>query len=162
MKTRIQQTINRLARAVRLQTIEYLLKEDAFKYRGARMNEEDTQMAIELIDRIPCCTRKLPELFRDAHRMHEEKGMFPHAVCIGDLEWCMEYRAIGYQCEQRIKYAWLPAPEDESLRRLPAFVELDRIYRSTKKAIPPMAEKNDVLNAANAIINELAISLTGN
>jgi hypothetical protein len=31
-----------------------------------------------------------------------------------------------------------------------------------KKALPPMAERQDVISAANAIINDLAISLTGN
>ena len=157
-----QSRINSLARSLRLQVINYLVQEDIFKYRGENLNDEDLEATIRLIDRIPCCTRKLPQLFRDAHRMHEEKGMFPHSVCVGDLEWCMEYRAIGYQCEQRIKFAWLPAQEDSDLRKLPAFIELDKIYRASKKVIAPMAEKQDVISAANAIINDLAISLTGN
>jgi hypothetical protein len=154
--------INTLARALRLQVINYLVKEDIFKYRGENLNDDDMAMTVQLIDRLPCCTRKLPELFRDAHRMHCEKGMMPHSVTVGDLEWCMEFRFIGYKCEQNVKYSWLPAPEETMLRRLPAFVQLDKIYKSTKKAIPPMASKHDVVSEANAIINELAISLTGN
>lgn len=162
MNNNTQNTINKLCRMVRLQTIEYLLKEDAFKFRAERMNDEDTATAIRLIDQIPCCTRKLPELFREAHRMHDDKGMMPHSATIGDLEWCMEYRSIGYQCEQQIKYYWLPAPEDINLRNLSAFIELDKIYKNMKKALPPMAERQDVISATNAIINDLAISLTGN
>ena len=156
---RKQSRINELARALRLQVISYLVKEDIFKYRGENLNDEDMGMTIELIDRIPCCTRKLRDLFRDAHRMHEDKGMMPHAVTIGDLEWCMEYRSIGYACEQRIPLSWLPYSEDASLRRLPAFVELDKIYRRERKAIAPINQK-EIISEAQAIINQVANNLT--
>ena len=154
-----QSKINTLARALRLQVISYLVKEDIFKYRGENLNDADMSMTIELIDRIPCCTRKLRDLFKDAHRMHEDKGMMPHAVTIGDLEWCMEYRSIGYACEQRTAHSWLPYKEDEQLRKLPAFIELEKIYRHEHKVIAPINQKA-IINEAQAIINQVASNLT--
>ena len=148
-----QITVNRLAKTLRLQIIEYLVKEDLFKFRGERLNAEDLKKTIEIIYKIPCCTRKLRALFEDAHRMHEDKGMMPHSASIGDLEWCMRYRSIGYRSEHSISYAWLPEPKDSALKKLPAFVELDRIYRESKRAIPPVkiCENNDVNNIVRQI-----------
>lgn len=160
-----QEQVNTLSKMLRVQVIEYLVKEDIFKFRGERLNDADLMATVKLIDRIPCCTRKLPELFRDAHRMHESKGMMPHCATVGDLEWCMKFRAVGYQCEQRIAHSWLPYKEDEDLRRLPAFKQLAQVYapliQAGKKILPPV-DKKAVVGEATAIINELAITLTGN
>ena len=154
-----QITVNRLAKTLRLQIIEYLVKEDLFKFRGERLNAEDLKKTIEIIYKIPCCTRKLRALFEDAHRMHEDKGMMPHSATIGDLEWCMRYRSIGYRSEHSISYAWLPEPKDNALKKLPAFVELDRIYRESKRAIPPVkiSENND----ANNIVRQINFARIG-
>ena len=161
----VQDKVNSLAKLLRVQVIEYLVKEDVFKYRGERLNDADLMMTVKLIDKIPCCTRKLPELFRDAHRYHENIGMMPHAATIADLEFCMKQRYIGFQCEQRIAHSWLPFKEDEDLRRLPAFKQLAQVYapliQAGKKILPPV-DRKAVVGEATAIINELAITLTGN
>ena len=154
-----QITVNRLAKTLRLQIIEYLVKEDLFKFRGERLNAEDLKKTIEIIYKIPCCTRKLRALFEDAHRMHEDKGMMPHSATIGDLEWCMRYRSIGYRSEHSISYAWLPEPKDSALKKLPAFVELDRIYRESKRAIPPV--KINENNDANNIVRQINFARIG-
>lgn len=160
----VQDKVNSLAKLLRVQVIEYLIKEDIFKYRGERLNDVDLMMTVKLINKIPCCTRKLPELFRDAHRMHEAKGMMPHAATIADLEFCMKQRYIGFQCSQRIAHSWLPYKEDEDLRRLPAFKQLAQVYapliQAGKKILPPVDERA-VENEADAIINELATNLIG-
>lgn len=154
-----QNKINMLSRALRLQVIEYLVKEDIFKFRGERLDDACMQMTIELIDRIPCCTRKLRELFNEAHRMHEDKCMMPHSVTVGDLEWCMKYYSIGYSCTQRIPLSWMPYHEDPALCRLPAFVELDKIYRHEHKAIAPIDQKS-IENEATSIVNQISLELT--
>lgn len=148
-----QITVNRLAKTLRLQIIEYLVKEDLFKFRGERLNAEDLKKTIEIIYKIPCCTRKLRALFEDAHRMHEDKGMMPHSASIGDLEWCMRYRSIGYRSEHSISYAWLPEPKDSALKSLPAFIELDKIYKREKRAIAPvkMSETKNINNIIGQI-----------
>lgn len=154
-----QITVNRLAKTLRLQIIEYLVKEDLFKFRGERLNAEDLKKTIEIIYKIPCCTRKLRALFEDAHRMHEDKGMMPHSASIGDLEWCMRYRSIGYRSAHTISFAWLPEPKDSALKKLPAFVELDRIYREAKRAIPPV--KTSENNDANNIVRQINFARIG-
>lgn len=159
----VQDKVNYLTKALRLQVIEYLVKEDIFKFRGERLNDADLMMTVKLIDKIPCCTRKLPELFRDAHRYHEDIGMMPHAATIADLEFCMKQRYIGFQCEQRIAHSWLPFKEDEDLRRLPAFKQLAQIYapliQAGKKILPPV-DRKAVVSEAQAIINQVSNAIT--
>lgn len=159
----VQDKVNSLAKLLRVQVIEYLVKEDVFKYRGERLNDADLMMTVKLIDRIPCCTRKLPELFRDAHRYHENIGMMPHAATIADLEFCMKQRYIGFQCSQRIAHSWLPYKEDEDLRRLPAFKQLAQVYapliQAGKKILPPV-DRKAVVSEAQAIINQVSNAIT--
>ena len=159
----VQDKVNNLTKALRLQVIEYLVKEDIFKFRGERLNDADLMMTVKLIDKIPCCTRKLPELFRDAHRYHEDIGMMPHAATIADLEFCMKQRSIGFQCEQRIAHSWLPFKEDEDLRRLPAFKQLAQVYapliQAGKKILPPV-DRKAVVSEAQAIINQVSNAIT--
>lgn len=159
-----QEQVNKFSKLLRMQVIEFLVKEDVFKYRGERLNDADLMMTVKLIDKIPCCTRKLPELFRDAHRYHENIGMMPHAATIADLEFCMKQRYIGFQCSQRIAHSWLPYKEDEDLRRLPAFKQLAQVYapliQAGKKILPPV-DRKAVVSEAQAIINELATNLIG-
>lgn len=159
----VQDKVNNLTKALRLQVIEYLVKEDVFKYRGERLNDADLAMTVAFIDKIPCCTRKLRSLFADAHQYHEDIGMMPHAATIADLEFCMKQRYIGFQCEQRIAHSWLPFKEDEDLRRLPAFKQLAQIYapliQAGKKILPPV-DRKAVVSEAQAIINQVSNAIT--
>lgn len=159
---KVQNEVNRLAAMLRIQVIEVLVKEDRIKYGAKPLSGEEMQIVIGMIARLKCNTKLLRRLFNDAHDMHEEKGMMPHAATVGDLEWCIKYRCIGYSNIQRTRNAWLVAKEDEDLRRLPAFVELTRIYRpmhaAGKKILPPV-EKKAIESEAMAIINEVATSM---
>jgi hypothetical protein len=74
------------------------------------------------------------------------------------LEWCLNHRNIGL-FQRGVRQDWLPAKEDNELQQLPAFVQLDAIYRKLKKALPPIDEIA-IQNEATAIINNLAISLS--
>ena len=160
-----QHTVNRLAKNLRLQVIEALFKEDRLKYEGKRPTDDEMFYMVNAVDRLPCCTALLRRLFNDAHEMHEEKGMFPHAVCVGDLEWCIKNRTIGYGVTQSsVPNAWLPLKQDVELRRLPAFLELARIYRpmieAGKRILPPI-DQEKIENEALAIVNGLADKLKG-
>ncbi|WP_407444872.1 hypothetical protein [Fibrobacter sp.] len=157
-----QELVNHFSKLLRLQAIEYLIKRDCMMYNHPIPSDEEIDFRKSMIFKMPCCTKMLKRLFSDAHDMHEEKGMMPHAVSVGDLEWCLKNRVIGYSCTQRVKHSWLVAKEDDDLRRLPAFIELTRIYKpmieSGKNILPPV-EKKAVENEALAIVNELAISM---
>lgn len=153
----LQTTVNILVKHLRVQVIERLIKEDCFKHNQPLPCDEELEYRKVAIYKLPCCTKMLKRLFADAHRMHEERGMFPHTVCVADLEWCLEHRHIGMQ--GNVKQSWLPAKEDVELQQLPAFVKLDAIYRRIKKALPPI-DKDAVENEAKAIINETAMHIT--
>ena len=157
---KIQEQVNSLAKTLRLQVIEVLIKEDRVKYNAPRPTDEEMLYMVSFIDRLPCCTAMLRRLFEDAHEMHDEKGMFPHSVCIGDLEWCIKHRTIGYSCVQTVKNSWLPLKQDSDLRRLPAFSQLAKVYRpliAAGKNILPPVDKKAIESEANAIVNELAM-----
>lgn len=160
----VQDKVNYLARLLRVQVIEALVKEDRLKYGAAQLSDEELEFYKQYINRLPCCTAMLRRLFEDAHEMHEEKGMFPHAASVGDLEWCIKHRTIGYACVQSVKHSWLPLKSDADLRRLPAFKAIAAVYRPLidqgKKILPPVDHKA-VENEANAIINELSTHLIG-
>lgn len=159
-----QEKVNHLARLLRVQVIEALVKEDRLKYGAAQLSDEELEFYKQYINRLPCCTAMLRRLFEDVHEMHEEKGMFPHAASVGDLEWCIKHRTIGYACVQAVKHSWLPLKADTDLRRLPAFRQLTNIYRpliaAGKRILPPV-DRKAVESEANAIVNELATNLIG-
>lgn len=160
----VQEQVNSLAKALRLQVIEALIKEDRIKYNAQRPTDEEMLYMVGYINRLPCCTAMLRRLFEDAHEMHEEKGMFPHAASVGDLEWCIKHRTIGYACVQAVKHSWLPFKSDADLRRLPAFMQLAKTYRpliAAGKPILPPVDRKAVESEANAIVNELATNLIG-
>lgn len=160
----IQEAVNRAAKNLRIQVIEFLIKKDCMDYNQAIPSDEELAYRKHAINNLPCCTKLLKKLFRDAHDMHEEKGMFPHAVCISDLEWCLKNRNIGYGCSQSVKMDWLPYKEDAELRRLPGFVELANIYRplldAGKNILPPI-NKKAIESEALQIINGVAENLKG-
>ena len=155
----IQEKVNYLSRLLRVQVIEFLVKEDRIKHGAAALADEELEFFKHAVNKMPCCTAQLRRLFEDAHDMHEEKGMFPHAVTVGDLEWCLKYRIIGYSSTQNVKHSWLPKKEDTELRTLPAFRALAEVYRpliATGKNILPPVDRKAVESEAQAIINQVS------
>lgn len=128
----MQDRINELAKALRVKVIKKLVERDFMRHNKDLTPEHLAFMVFE-IDRLPIDTRRMSEAFRDAHRMHEDKGLAPHAVCVGDLEWCTIYGS-GYHSP---KFGWLPKTADSELCALPEYIELDKIYKREKKAIAP-------------------------
>lgn len=159
----LQNEVNRLSFLLRLQVIEYLVTEDRIKFGAAPLSDEEMIIIKRMINRLPCCTKRLKDLFIDAHRMQEDKGMFPHAANVGELEWCLKNRQIGYSCIQRVKQPWLPYKEDKELRMLPAFKALTQVYKPLiaqgKPPLPPVDEER-VQEEALAIVNHLTAKLT--
>ena len=153
----IQQKVNHLSALVRLESIEYLVKEDRIKCGALPFSEDELTIFKRLAFRLPCNTRKLRALFNDAHDMQKERGMFPHPATIIEMEWCLKNRYVGMY--QKCKFSWMPDPEDSDLKKLPAFKTLDALYKKIKKALSPI-DKTAITDEATAIINNLAISLT--
>ena len=151
----MQEKVNELAHALLLQVIEALVKEDCVKYRTPIPEGPEMAYYIEFIDRLHCCTRKLPDLFRDAHEYHHDIGMMPHAATLADLEFCVKKRCIGYAVMQSVRYAWLPAKDDAMLRRLPAFIAIDRLYRENQKILPPTTEEEPLNGAVKLLADGL-------
>ena len=151
-----QKLINKLARMLKVQAIELLIKEDCLRYNAPIPEHDKMLYMVEEIYRLPVCTKKLRELFSDTHEMHEDKGMFPHTVCVGDLE--LVSRRYGNYTGQGERFSWLPRVNDERMKTLPAFIQLDGIYRKEKKATPPTDEKS-VESEAMHIVNEFAQNL---
>lgn len=132
----LQETVDKLVKAMRVEIISFLVKEDTFKYKGDKMNDEDFEMFVDYVYKMDVPTRNLRRLFADAHEMHDEKGMMPHCVTIGDLEWCVKKYGENYinDCG---KYPWMPEFKDNDLKNLQSFIALDALYRKEKRAIPP-------------------------
>lgn len=160
----VQEQVNTLAKALRLQVIEALVKIDRVKYGAPKIEGEELFFTVKSIDALPCCTAQLRRLFEDAHDYHNDIGMFPHAATIGDLEYCCRHRTIGYSSSQHVPNSWLPKKQDADLRTLPAFRQLANIYRpliaAGKRILPPV-DRKAVETEADAIINELATNLIG-
>lgn len=148
----MQERINELAKALRVKVIKKLVERDFMRHNKELTPEHLAFMVIE-IDRLPIDTRRMSEAFRDAHKMHEDKGLAPHAVCVGDLDWCVTYGS-GYQSP---KFGWLPKTADAELCALPEYIELDKIYRREGKYIAP----NYSTLTDNAATRAIADHLTG-
>lgn len=145
----MQERINELAKALRVKVIKKLVERDFMRHNKDLTTEHLAFMVFE-IDRLPIDTRRMSEAFRDAHKMHEDKGLAPHAVCVGDLDWCVTYGS-GYQSP---KLGWLPKTADTELCALPEYIELDKIYKREGKAIAPSYTTYDS-GAAKAIADHL-------
>lgn len=145
----MQKRINELAKALRVKVIKKLVERDFMRHNKELTPEHLAFMVIE-IDRLPIDTRRMSEAFRDAHKMHEDKGLAPHAVCVGDLDWCVTYGS-GYNSS---KLGWLPKTADAELCALPEYIELDKIYKRERKAIAPNYTTYDS-GAAKAIADHL-------
>ncbi len=159
----MQKEVNRLCLLLRLQVIEYLLKVDRIEYGAPAISDEEMIVVKSMINALPCCTKRLKDLFRDAHQAQREMGMFPHAVNVGELKWCLTNRQIGYQCIQRVKQSWLPFKEDKELRQLPAFRALTEVYRpliAAGKAILAPIDEDKIQEEALAIVNQVTEKLT--
>ena len=153
-----QKKINELARILKVQAIELLIKEDCLRYNAEFPEHDKMLYMVEEIYRLPVCTKKLRDLFAAAHEMHEAKGMFPHTVCVGDLE--LVARNYGDFTGDGDRYAWLPRSNDERMKMMPAFQKLDAIYKREKKAIAPIDEEK-VESEAMKIVNEIAQNFIG-
>ena len=145
----MQDRINELAKALRVKVIKKLVERDFMRHNKDITPEHLAFMVLE-IDRLPIDTRRMSEAFRDAHKMHEDKGLAPHAVCVGDLDWCVTYGS-GYNSP---KLGWLPKTADAELCALPEYIELDKIYKRERKAIAPNYTTYDS-GAAKAIADHL-------
>lgn len=145
MENQVQATVNKLSYTLRLQVIEYLIKEDRIKCGAQPICDEQLTVMKSMINKLPCVTKRLKELFEDAHEYQNILGFsMPRPVCVHELEFCIKQRHVGYPSSQRCKNAWLPKPEDKTLRTLPAFVELAKIYKgmiaTNQKILPPSVE----------------------
>ena len=153
-----QKTINELAKTLKVQAIELLIKEDCLRYNAEIPEHDKMLFMVEEIFRLPVCTKKLRDLFAAAHEMHEDKGMFPHTVSVGDLE--LVSRKYGDFSGKGERFSWLPCSNDERMKMMPAFLKLDAIYKREKKAIAPIDEES-VENEAMKIVNEIAQNFIG-
>ena len=147
----LQEQVNALSRELRLQVIELLIKEDCLQYRADLPSEDVMLYMVESIDAMPVDTRRMREFFEDTHEYYEERGMFPHAVCVGELK----SQAMRV-CYRSYKFGWLPGPEFTRARTLPAFKQIDEIYKGMKKVIAP---KSEIECEALKIVNEVANGL---
>lgn len=148
-----QKTINELAKTLKVQAIELLIKEDCLRYNAEIPEHDKMLFMVEEIFRLPVCTKKLRDLFAAAHEMHEDKGMFPHTASVGDLE--LVSRKYGDFSGKGERFSWLPRSNDERMKMMPAFLKLDAIYRREKKAIAPIDEAS-VESEAMKIVNDIA------
>ena len=153
-----QKTINELAKTLKVQAIELLIKEDCLRYNAEIPEHDKMLFMVEEIFRLPVCTKKLRDLFEAAHEMHEDKGMFPHTVSVGDLE--LVSRKYGDFSGKGERFSWLPCSNDERMKMMPAFLKLDAIYRREKKAIAPIDEAS-VESEAMKIVNDIAQNFIG-
>lgn len=153
-----QKLINELAKTLKVQAIELLIKEDCLRYNAEIPEHDKMLFMVEEIYRLPVCTKMLRDLFAAAHEMHEDKGMFPHVASVGDLE--LVSRKYGDFTGKGERFSWLPRKTDERMKMMPAFVKLDAIYKREKKAIAPIDEES-VENEAMKIVNEIAQNFIG-
>ncbi len=158
MADKLQKKINELARALKVQAIELLIKEDCLQYNTEIPEHDKLLYMVEEIYRLPVCTKKLRDLFEAAHEMHEEKGMFPQVARVGDLKLVATH--YGDFTGEGERYTWMPRINDERMKMMPAFLQLDAIYRREKKAIAPIDE-DCIESEAMKIVNEVAQNFIG-
>lgn len=148
----VQEQVNALSRELRLQVIELLIKEDCLQYRMDLPGADVMLYMVETIDAMPVDTRLMQELFNDTHEYYEERGMFPHALTVGELK--AQTRRVDYRAS---RFGWLPLPEYTRARNLPAFKKIDAIYKDARKVIAP---KSEVECEALRIVNEATKNFT--
>ena len=70
----LQETVDKLVKAMRVEIISFLVKEDTFKYKGDKMNDEDFEMFVDYVYKMDVPTRNLRRLFADALIIHMENN----------------------------------------------------------------------------------------
>ena len=53
----LQETVDKLVKAMRVEIISFLVKEDTFKYKGDKMNDEDFEMFVDYVYKMDVPTR---------------------------------------------------------------------------------------------------------
>ena len=137
-----QAKIDSLTEQLRKQVIAALLVTDRRKFGAQPLSADEYEWTAMENYKMPCPTRLLKRLFEDCHEMQNDKGQMLHAVNVGELEWCLKNRCIGYASVLNVKHGWLPKKSDTELRKLPAFVELKTIYKAAKRVIAPTTADN--------------------
>lgn len=156
-----QQKVNELANILRKQVIAVLILEDRRKFGAAPLSKDEYEWTAMKIYEMAVPTRMLKRLFEDCHEMQNDKGQMLHAANVGELEWCIKNRCIGYRSTLNVRHGWLPKKEDKELRRLPAFVELSKIYTNANHVIAPIPEQNPQQAEIAQICNAMNIKKVG-
>lgn len=133
-----QEQVNRLAAQIRREVIYHLLKNEFLANRQSVPAKETLAYEIEKIYAMPCQTKLLKRLFEEAREYRAERGFYPSAVTIADLEAAYKSKAVGYACTQNVKYGFLPWKKDKELRTLPAVKVLLEGYRLLLKESKPI------------------------
>lgn len=118
-----------MAAQIRREVIYYLLKNEFLANRQSVPEKETLAYEIEKIYAMPCQTKLLKRLFEEAREYRAERGFYPSAVTIADLEAALKNKAVGYACTQNVKYGFLPWRTDKELRALPSVRTLLEGYR---------------------------------
>ena len=157
-----QEQVNRLAAQIRREVIYYLLKNEFLANRQSVPEKETLAYEIEKIYAMPCQTKLLKRLFEEAREYRAERGFYPSAVTIADIEAAYKNKAVGYACTQNVKYGFLPWKKDKELRALPAVKTLLEGYRFLLKAgkkiplpLPTNRENKDLQSITNAVSGHL-------
>lgn len=157
-----QEQVNRLSAQIRREVIYFLLKKEFLENRQSVPEKETLAYEIERIAAIPCQTKLLKRLFDEAREYRAERGFYPSAVTIADLEAAYRYKAVGYACTQNVKFGFLPWKKDKELRALPAVKAMLEGYRLLLKAgkqiqlpAPATSENKDLHSITNAVAEHL-------
>ena len=157
-----QEQVNRLAAQIRREVIYYLLKNEFLANRQSVPEKETLAYEIEKIYAMPCQTKLLKRLFDEAREYRAERGFYPSAVTIADLEAAYKNKTVGYACTQNVKYGFLPFQKDKELRALPAVKTLLEGYRMLLKEgkkiplpLPTNSENKDLQSITNAVAGHL-------
>lgn len=157
-----QEQANKMAAQIRREVIYFLLKKEFLENRQSIPEKETLAYEIERIAAIPCQTKLLKRLFEEAREYRAERGFYPNAVTIADLEAAFKYKSVGYACTQNVKYGFLPWKKDKELRTLPAVKAMLEGYRLLLKAgkqiplpSPATSENNDLQSITNSVAGHL-------
>lgn len=152
-----QNRINTLCEALRKQVVSALIMEDRRKWAAPALSGEEAIWTAQQIFALPVPTRMLRRLFEDAHKLQAARGEMLRPATVGELEWCIKNRSIGYPTSLRVPLGWLPAKEDADLRKLPAFQELKKIYTETKLVVGPKIEPKKIDHETTELLNRIQL-----
>jgi hypothetical protein len=155
-----QEQVTKMAAQIRREVIYYLLINEFLANRQSIPEKETLAYEIERISAIPCQTKLLKRLFEEAREYREERGFYPSAVTIADLEAAWKYKPVGYVCNQNVKFGFLPWKKDKELRALPAVKALLEGYRvllrqGQKIPLPAHEGESEAKKIAGIVANHL-------